>query len=313
MQNEIFNISIKNWKTNYRKLGFEDAERYAIDLLEPSFPSPEPSNVYSVGRPNSRYGNYSNFRGELISGNKWTTTGLSLQESDFSQTPENFAFLDAGAFIGFGSGRPYQKVTTVRNFAADPVENFRLNLGQPINVYLMPRLMAQTITNLGAEFDPSGLNSVMVGPYRPLSRQFWVNFNWDPPIPNQNVPFFSSFFESGVADIRASPAKAAQIVNHIQSHPLTRSFTYSTETGGTFTTGFTGNHHFFYSEASAQNAFSGLIVDNAVSNPPNLPIGLLAGVIEQAGVFYYFWINGEAPFGSPNDNPSISKGIQLIF
>jgi hypothetical protein len=259
----IFTVPIANWKTEYRKLEYEDAERYGVDVMDGEIDASGPT--IGVGRTDSRY-NYSG--AELINGDHWIENkGLKIEASDVNLS--NFSFMDAGAFYFFGTNtNDYMKVTT----SNDPdTTGVTFKLQSNANVYLMPRLVSQSLTNI-----TGGIVHTVIGPYRPYARSFWLN-RTDPSL---DYPLLSAQ-EGQVWTFDST--NSADLVAHILAHPLTRGFkadtTMLTEViEGTYDTAW----------VELQPEVGGQVTVLPVLGPPT-PYGALVGVIEQSGTFYYFW------------------------
>ncbi len=301
---EIFQIPVSDWKTNYRELTYETAERIGIDLVDPGLfeggINNPPTNLYSAARSGSRYEASIDVLPDLTEGSKWSVDGLTLVEADFSMGPGVFGFQSSGASLGFGAGEAYQKVTSTYDYNDSPV-SFTLALGQPVNVYLVPRLMSHSIvSNQGAPFFTP--LAEMVGPYRTQKRTRWFDMSIDikPSSWPNNLPLMTNLnFQIGTF----SPTKSALIYNDVASDPLTRTVV---NIAGTPTEApFTGTPFLFVGDVSG--SYSMGVAKNSVGTG-GLPEGLLVGVIEQGGQFYYFWVAGSPNYGNdPDANASIQK------
>ncbi len=289
MISEIFSVSVADWKSEYRKLSYADAERFGVDIHDQTaafgFP---PAKVHPAARANSRFESLYGVN-NVVTGAKWTEGGLDLKPEDFTYGPGRFSVQSAGLALTFGAGNLGQKVTATNDYNASPV-SFQLALGKPINVFLVPRLAGHTVaTSSGPpNFD---LISEIVGPFKPMSRTMFLDLVLDDVLPGSpaNYPAFASLANYTVG---LSTAKLTAFYNSVKNDPLSKSFQ---DPGGTgiVETAVSGTPTYGVIDTS-QQLYLG-VGKAATDTEHPLPAGLLTGVIEQEGQFYYFWNTGENP------------------
>lgn len=304
MISEIFEIPVNQWKTEYRQMSYENAERLGIELVDPALfdlSTSFPDKIFSAARAGSRFKLDPTDPAIVVDGAKWTPSGFELAATDFSEGVGSFAFQDGGAFLGFGAGRSYQKITSVNDYSAAEV-SFSLAVGLPVNVYLIPRLASQAIISVDGS---SITQSEMVGPVRPYSREIW--FELEPDAVGSGTPVgYPVLAFSGSSQLYFGTAKTLTVYNHIASHPLTRTFT--NVLGTVVESSFVGTPRLFAGEIFG---FGLGVMQPTIDLYP--PEGLLMGVIEQSGTFYYFWANGSVPGQSVANSNALSRLVGLNY
>jgi hypothetical protein len=209
LNEKLFEIPVEQWKDNYKKLSYEEAEKYGIDLYLGSREEFEPAKYYPVARVASR-GQIQNEE-ETVENSKWTSQGLKINKP--IQT--GFEIYSALGFNSFRTDHELIKITAENDY--DGAEA-TLTLDAAADIFLVPALYLVSVKadETTAPFQTDYLDLS----YRPLQREFFLDF----------VPFGSTqrtLFASRLADQTESfeaisPAKASDIAEQIKDSPNAR-------------------------------------------------------------------------------------------
>ena len=261
---------IGTWDTYYKKLGFEDAERYAVDVIDL-----DTSIVYPVARNGSRY----DIQGNLVAGTKWESGGLKLDNPI-----ANFQIQSFGAFGQFSNVTTDFRITNGPTYGSTEVAFTELK--KDAKIYLTPKLTSIYALSTGS----GGSNQdILFVDIKALQRSWWldtVDATWGYPLLSY-VPGVMDLDPTNKTGLTAHLAAMSQYYNFVDpadpalgdsdDFPQYTSFAEITIENPTTDTGpFRTRQYAIYDE------------------------GALAGVIKQNGQTYYFW----AKSGSFGDTPA---------
>lgn len=173
LKDAIFAVPSGQWSTKFRKLTYEDAERYGLDLYDV-----DADKSYPVGRNDSRI---DLFTFAPIADTTWTNLGLEMPAD------ANWQALSFGSFLSLAKdpavlGAAPFKVTTDPSYAADAV-SFDMKLTPGTDVFLVPNILEHN--GIGSD---GGVNyEYFQAGYRTLQRSFWLPRN----DPATNYPLLS--------------------------------------------------------------------------------------------------------------------------
>lgn len=153
LEDYLFTADPADWKTTYRKLSYESAERYGLDILDNAN-----SVWYPVARNGSRYSQDGS--GLLVSGTKWTDKGLVVPAP-----LSDVHFVSFGAFTFFTSETFLCRVTNTPSYAGTEVP---FTLAKKANVFLVP-----DIRSLWSWVD--GSEVIFQRDRQALQRSFWLD------------------------------------------------------------------------------------------------------------------------------------------
>lgn len=163
LRDMIFAVPSADWKTHFRKLNYEQAERYGLDMYRDALGT---SGVeYAVAREGSR----KTYAGNDIVASDWTPQGLQIGEIAPVMT-----LWSAGAFLPLflGADPGFSKVTASQMYSADAVGI--TGLKPNADVFLMPKVSEF----FGRSINPSIATQYFVGPFQTLRRQTFLGMNW---------------------------------------------------------------------------------------------------------------------------------------
>lgn len=270
------------WESYYRKLGFEDAERYGVDFYD------ETNNkVYSAARAGSRY----TADGVLVTGEGWTQAGMRLTGNPVSV----FTVKSWGAFGSafrldrgdISTGAEY-KVTQAPGFTETAVALPPLK-GQNIKMFLPPRITQMVAVSSDTS---TGDLEVVFGKFEALQRSWWLNRAdsvWGVPLLTQaqGVNTFELGNQHSLLDTQVFPS--GQEAKRV---------------GPTWTLGSPGSYPTF-----ADN----FLEIGVLANPFNTAVyyvrGSLVAVLKIDTVFYYIWAQQD-PL---TQYTPVLRGIDLTF
>lgn len=247
----IFTIDTSDWKTEYRKLTFEDAYKYGTLFFRGDFFSSF-ELLDNVSNPN------------------WTEKGLDIGDTT------NFSI---GSFSGvsanFGNDPSHFKVTT-GNLYSDPEVIFA-SLKNGDNVFLMPKIIN---TAAFSQQGPPNKAQWELSPFSLIPRQLLLNkidVLSGQPILTRNISASLS-----IADFDA-------YVNYIESFVHTHNFNYDSDTN-TYTEEPLGFPNFATDFKILTNLNpGGDIAAPAGFDLVDPPIGALLAIIQRSSVLYYVW------------------------
>jgi len=276
LQEKLFEIPLSEWKTKYRKLDYESAERYGLDVVFDD----DNSVIYPIARVGTRH--------QMIDTNleitetNWTNKGLEI-----TTAPVNFGVWAAQAFWSFRHFNT--KVTTVLNPLASSVS---FTPSKNCNIFMVPRLCFEI--GLGGDITTVGF-SFLNGHIAPFSREHFLN----------NSTFAAKFPYSLLCEFVIEDVATENIADYkadltafLESRTGARHFrgTLGFESPSSFPT-----------EDVYKIQFSPSVIESggASGDTVKLTENALVAVVEQNGVFYYVWIN--------NELPDLRSGIRFNF
>jgi hypothetical protein len=126
----VYAEDMEDWATAYKKLGYEEAETYGLDIYLGSNLSVETAKYHPVARPGSR--NWMRDQSTPVSNTNWTEDGLKVPKG-----ANNLAIASGLAFVNTHTGFGWNSVKwTLTN---DPFDTWvDLNLTQDADVFLFP-------------------------------------------------------------------------------------------------------------------------------------------------------------------------------
>lgn len=268
-------VDVDDWETTFRKLSYEDAEKYSIDLID----TEGGTNFYSLARNGSRRENYD--ASNIVSDTKWTPQGF---QSPSGAIPLNVYSLGSLAYTNF----EYLKATETPSYAASAVPDFEI---QPqAKVFMMP-FVTQVILHSSETPANDGLTYV-VSPWMIQPRSFWLNKVHDSadgfPLWSRQFPDSGSTFAE---EQTWHTADKTEYVNFIKNHSGSRAF-YFTTAGGNVVgevdpTAYP--HHpdsrYIAIDSGASQSFDPIIT----FQENKYPEGALIAAVKQNGSVYYLW------------------------
>lgn len=268
----IFTVPTDNWETQYRKLGYEDAERYGLDVLRLT-----DSLVAPIARDGSRYDS----NGNPVTDNSavWTPKGL---KSPLGPT-DPFVFNSFGAFADWGrfdafdgtSLQPRFKYTLLPD--KDATEVPFPGIAKNANVFLMPH-----VATLEARSNDTALvhSDHLLARYQILKRGFWLDKNFS----TIDYPLFSRPYIG-------STILEPDILTFTDADKI--AFIDSIRVGAnefTDTSGYLGNGTAFPIYTDNINFAVNAYGDSSGLPEPFRPNGTFVGAIRQGGKLYYCWV-----------------------
>lgn len=154
----IFEIDPDLWTSKYRKLSYESAEKYSLDVVDDV-------SHFPVARNGSRYNNYSP---TIVADSLWTETGLRLPALS-----GNINFQSYRAFVTLIPNHISVKATILPNYSADSV-TFDLDVTKPADVFLVPRITIPTSESYNLPFSIDDL----LFQFQLYQRSFWLTHNF---------------------------------------------------------------------------------------------------------------------------------------
>lgn len=257
LRDKILEVPANQWKTRYRKLSFEAAERYGLDGVSASL-----SEYYPVARNGSRLV-FADPTNPIVAGTKWEAGGLKLET-----IPEDLLFKSYRAFEDFavGSGRAV-KVTETPNYADPEVVGFEL--AQNADIFLVPK----SVVHLGISQDGSNADNLLP-PYKHFRRSIWLDSEYE----TSNYPglsFDTNAIKSADALAILAAEKAEPGTLALNSNDGSVSFTFiDPDLFPQYSPGFL----LFYT------GLLGLSAPAAYTHE-----GDLIGAVQQGGNTYYVW------------------------
>lgn len=263
---KIFEVDVANWNTQYRKFGYEDAERYGVDLLGNNVP-------YSPARNGSRY---SALTYELVVDTVWEEGGLNVPEDLHS-----FYIYSFGGFIPLMYDRDtpengWIKVTAIDDFNAPEVPDFAI--AKKADVFLVPAInyfLGQSFEEVGELFPNM---EVFLGENKALQRSLWLNKSYP-----DNTPLMTFNPVHSAPDLTT----LNQILDTYR--PTARCFTWDQPyiPGTVNEVPPSGYPRYGYSATA-------MLSPQVVNNLQTAEAGTFAGLIKQNGNTYYLWFDQDS-------------------
>jgi len=261
----IFTADPSTWKTAYRKLEYEPAEKYGVDLINHA-DLPE-EQIFAIARNGSRFDSAL----QVVADTKWTTSGL-VPAVALADT----VIRSQGAFARLHAdyGSFDVKVTNGPTYASPEVA---FTWSASAHVFLMP-----WIANIyGSSNDGVDTDGYLFSAWKPLKRSLWLDAQFDgpetyPALSLQVGPTYSPSFTAAVLAEAKSGGRAVEFDGANYNEVLPSTFPPSVD--------------------------ATLIIDQniIVAPAPQYVAGCFMGAVEQGGQMFYFWAN--ATFGSSFEN-----------
>ncbi len=266
----IFAVSPNDWKTKYRKLDYEAAEKYGVDLTVGA------TNALRVKYPIARNGSRLDIFDAAITDSHWTDKGLIPVETDIP----NFQVSSFSAFVDFTvgtlNGAKYFKVTAAPSYAAPEVTGFKL--AKSASVFLVPYIVATESIHQTDIGGGSVIEKTLVNGYQPFSREFWLN---------RTIDSAAALVKFHPTEFALTGANATDWTNYIKT--LAGALGVQKNTSGSGNVGSFGAGGFpasGYKSFLVGNVTSSAIVPLATSQ---LSPGCFVAAIQQNGQTFYVW------------------------
>lgn len=271
-RDKIFEIDPADWSTQYRKLGYEDAEQYGVEIRNTHL-SDTADAVYPAARNGSRL----TFDGDAITDTKWTTKGLSIPSSLSSFAVQTFA-----ANWPFDNDLNYFKITTTPSYSGTAVTDFVL--ARKAKIFLVPILINMCFTNFP---DRSGQNTdALFAASAPLSRNFWLGLS-DSIAPYGFFNLLSSAGQLSSGNVTALIAHGRDDTYSEYFRTFSPSESIATQVDGTYPS-FPGENTFWVGNIFIGGGFGSFGSMFAGEKARER----LVGAVQQNGQTYYFWTGG---------------------
>lgn len=286
---QINAVPKNDWKTYFRKLEFTTGEKYGVDIADLQISG---SLLYRVGRDGSRRDR----DGIVIDGTDWTDKGLTVNPAAFTSYDgrRRFAVDGWAANYFFDNFPDYSKVTTLYDPTA---ANVPFTLGATANVFLMPRIVSLRARRLDT-VTAFGTNSHnMFTKYRALSREFWLERS-------NGSDFLPNIFSECPTNLTLTPTNSADLIANMAAAPGTTFFrtTWPSSTPSVVQlVSDPGSWQTVFSEMRELTPIDYRVDMIPVHDPAAFPdgggiaSGILVGIIEQGGTYYYFWRTSSGP------------------
>lgn len=209
MTDVINAIPRDTWKTHFRKVEYDNAHRFGIDIVDEyldGFGEHEVDKIYPVAKDGTRrYTNFQDRTSHIVAGTKWTPKGLSLKAPDLPYEHDHHWGLNSTGGVGFcfspgtisdgAHGDPliYNTYYTHTYDKDAPRVTFDILAG-PTNIYIVPLLCTHFFYDTSGFPADSGAGTFMVGPSMPINREIFFGLNIES---NSNFPFFSPLENDG--------------------------------------------------------------------------------------------------------------------
>lgn len=277
LEAKVFEVSVEDFKTTYRKLSFADAEKYYIDLYTGDSTAWvynwDPAKWYSAARDGSRR----KANGDVVAGGYWTEKGLTLPFEI-----NDFALRETALFAGI---RGQKKITAVRNYGASSVAGFKLS--NSAEMFLMPRPL--WVYGNDGGFDLQNRHGFYGMMFSTLPREWMVN----------NSAISDSILQSQFANLQAFAPEASTfwspftggnlnaiteggaIFSEYQNQAGMRYFVFRAGYVSPSTFPAAGWHYVIHYGTSGSNNWGDVSVSKNA--------GALLAVIKQGGEWFYVW------------------------
>jgi hypothetical protein len=198
MTDTINAIDRATWKTHFRKVEYDNAERFGIDIVNEyldGFGTHEVDGVYPAAKNGTRrYTNFMDRTSHGIAGTKWTPQGLKLTAPDLPYEGDHHWGLNITGGIGFcfspglaiPSSPPIYNTYYTHTYDPDAEHvTFDLLAGET-NIFIVPLLCTHFFyDNTG--FGPDA-SYYMIGPAMTINREIFFSLNMGG---EGDTPFFS--------------------------------------------------------------------------------------------------------------------------
>jgi hypothetical protein len=277
MTDQMLSLGIENWKDIFRKLDYETAERYGVDIYLGKITGfggtqgLDISKYFPVGRDGSRNNVAHLFEGDTISDSKWEEKGLKVEDK---QTTQEFNLFTSNGFVNLmqSTSTNYYKVTEEPSFSSDGVEFL---IDSSVDFYLVPMFVIEEATATR-----SGNNLILNYIYAPLSRNFFITGNgWNP------VEWdYSPFTKINISYVGTSSSRSDELLNFMKGRSEARAYQEPTGTVSPSTFPLGGEE--------IQIDLSGIVAFDAfTSSYADVVEGSLVAVAKKKNKWYYFWSN----------------------
>ncbi len=251
----IFTIDIADWEDNYKKLSYEEAERYGLDVYD---------NINGIPYEVSRNGpNLGNDPPNPVTDTKWTEQGLKIPNT----FPTNISIECGalGAFFLWALDPDFTKITNTYDYSASAVP-FSF-VGKNTKMFLVPRI---TTTYLFSDSGTGDSDSVTY-PFKVLPRSFFLNKDYD-------VDPYPLYSAGGGLDLSAADKIDFQAL--IETDPDSQYWDSTAGYGGSPST---------YPAYALNRAIEVNQIGGLSFAPVSLYPGTLMAVFKQGTSVYYLW------------------------
>lgn len=272
---KIFEISETDWASDYKQLGFTDAERYGVDVLNHDFTGYSP-----LARNASRL----DYNGDPITATKWESGGLKLAGPSLSE----FFIASGVGFIDFGNDPDHFKITTTPNYADSGTT---LTLQPNDKVFLVPIIVIYLGKSEDAGDDISEV--ISSGVVRPFNRAFYL----------ANLKSDGAFLFTYNSFVGVTGSVVTHMIGEIKylgERWVKTGATISPDDPAGFPI-YTPTTAVGYAVPAANLNAAGIAI---LVNTQARYEGMLSGVIQRGSTFYYFWSLGPTlPINAFTDSP----------
>lgn len=276
---KIYEIDEADWKDNYRKLGYEDAELYGLDLWDGG------SHFYGVGRDGSRPWIVGP---GLIDSGKWKTAGLDINSANRNQ----IQLLSNGAFCGVDLRvGAISKITRELNYAATAVDKATFELDTKAEVYLFPVPCTLYSTSSSGIIAPFSSYAETTN-WQPLKRAFWLELH----LTDSHLIYPDLAVAHNFGSVVIDTATKAAFLDHIATQPGARFISASRPLASPSTTTYatgaaTGTlPSFGPANRTIRTLLNSIFTGTSIQiNGSWTRTGSLVCVIKQGGETFYIW------------------------
>lgn len=278
LKDKIFEVGIDDWKTKYRPLDYENAEKYYVDLYtgDGSF-TDNSTKFYSAARANSR----ANAILGTADGRGWVEKGLKLEAS-----PNRFFIYATSLFPGIPETNT--KVTNTPNYS-DP--SVTLDVGKKADIYLVPWPVFHQGSDGSTSSGPSHTGFLNLF-FEIISRSLFLDAAdltaWYHSYVDASHPVASPFAGADYEAVEHVAGELAAVFNSAESYSRSRPNAryYRTGLGFVDPTTFPVLSHW----ALQYGSYS---INNFTSATVKLEAGSLLAIIRKPGQDYYVWSSAQ--------------------
>ncbi len=287
------------WDTKFKKIAYEDAEKYGILYYAGDINTDKIYNVARVDRGIERDFTKPN-AGRRTTETNWTPQGFQKPDG-----PAEFIVGSAyhWALTNTGNGYPWSlvKITDQPSFSAPEIPRETFRLAQKADVFLMPQIskFSGVETYAGSPFD---FTDSFVGKFATQSRlrllekriSGYSDLTW-----LNTLPLAQS------SDAQVAGADKEDFVDYFRSRGVT---VFSGSTGGQVSaSGFP-----YHPPATTVTTMNGASYEGGLTNAT---YGSFLGAIRQSGKTFFFWRadNAEPGYGSSYNPIMIISGLSVAL
>lgn len=265
-------FSTSDWKTTYRKLLIDEAERYGLEVWDIDGPF-----YYPVARDGSVLVAGDGSPGTVLSDTKWQAQGLNV-----GPIP-NFQIQSSGAFSPFDNSSNF-KITTVPLYSGSSTSLTSLEAGD--NVFLVPCILG--ISGFCVD-SLTGLSQRFIGTQTFLPRAIWKDANY---LASPHYPLYSYYpdngslpsgTETGVISLTAILSdQIAKGAGALETDPAHTGLSITSDPS-TYPK-YSDDQNIFIIDAIFDNGEGSSVIANLQYKE-----GTFVGAVERGSTMHYFW------------------------